>query len=141
MDKLTAIRIKHSDGTYSDKIHIGAAAQNIIWNDKTHTLPDVLGSVKINEGTIQQQIDELARDKIDYVQLHEQISQQISQNVEDWLDENFHPTESTVIIDEGLRISGAAADAAAAGNSEEEPFEPVTIIPEQTITVQSGMGV
>jgi hypothetical protein len=46
MDKLTSIRIKRDDGTYSDKIFISALSENIIW-DNSHTLVDVLGNIDI----------------------------------------------------------------------------------------------
>lgn len=60
MDKLTAIKIKYDDGTYSDRIPVSALAENVKW-DSTHTLVDVLGSIDVDaKGTIQYQIDKLS---------------------------------------------------------------------------------
>ena len=60
MDKLTAIKIKYDDGTYSDEIPISVLSENVEW-DNTHTLVDVLGSIDVNaKGTIQAQIDKLS---------------------------------------------------------------------------------
>jgi len=60
MDKLTAIKIKYDDGTYSDEIPISVLSENVEW-DNTHTLVDVLGSIDVDaKGTIQDQIDKLS---------------------------------------------------------------------------------
>ena len=60
MDKLTAIKIKYKDGTYSDEIPVGVLSENVEW-DSTHTLVGVLGSVDVDaKGTIQDQIDKLS---------------------------------------------------------------------------------
>ena len=57
MDKLTAIKIKYDDGTYSDQIPVSAMAENIQWDDM-HTLIDIIGDVDIDSvGNIQEQID------------------------------------------------------------------------------------
>lgn len=59
MDKLTAIKIKYNDGTYSDQIPVSVLAGNVEW-DSTHTLVDILGNVAIDaKGNIQDQIDQL----------------------------------------------------------------------------------
>ena len=60
MDKLTAIKIKYKDGTYSDEIPVGVLSENVEWDD-THTLIGVLGSIDVDaKGTIQDQIDKLS---------------------------------------------------------------------------------
>lgn len=60
MNKLTAIKIKYDDGTYSDKIPVSVLSENVEW-DNTHTLVDVLGSIDVDaKGTIQAQIDKLS---------------------------------------------------------------------------------
>ena len=60
MDKLTAIKIKYDDGTYSDEIPVGVLSENVEW-DSTHTLTDVLGNVDVSaKGTLQDQIDKLS---------------------------------------------------------------------------------
>ena len=65
MNKLTAIKIKYNDGTYSDEIPVSVLAKNVKW-DNTHTLVDVLGNVDVSaKGTIQAQIDKLFNEKVD----------------------------------------------------------------------------
>ena len=64
MDKLTAIKIKYDDGTYSDEIPVSVLSKNVEW-DNTHTLVDVLGSVDVGvTGTIQDQISQLFNEKV-----------------------------------------------------------------------------
>ena len=59
MNKLTAIKIKYDDGTYSDEIPVSVLSENVEW-DNTHTLVDVLGSIDVDvTGTIQDQINQL----------------------------------------------------------------------------------
>ena len=59
MDKLYAIKIKQSDGTYGAAIPICALAQNVEWNN-TLNLVDILGQVDTSE-SIQDQINNLKR--------------------------------------------------------------------------------
>lgn len=56
MDKLTAIKIKYQDGTYSDQVPISALAQNISW-DENSNIVDILGNVDLSKGDIQTQIN------------------------------------------------------------------------------------
>lgn len=56
MDKLTAIKIKYQDGTYSDQVPISALAQNINW-DENSNIVDILGNVDLSKGDIQTQIN------------------------------------------------------------------------------------
>lgn len=66
MDKLTAIKIKYDDGTYSDEIPVSVLSENVEW-DSTHTLVDVLGSVDVDvTGTIQAQIDKLSNNNAQF---------------------------------------------------------------------------
>lgn len=44
MDKITGMKIKNSNGTYSDQVPIGVVADNVTW-DSTHSLTDVLQDV------------------------------------------------------------------------------------------------
>lgn len=63
MDKLTAIKIKYQDGTYSDEIPLSALAQNIDW-DSDHTIIDIIGDVDFSvDGSIQTQIDNILAQK------------------------------------------------------------------------------
>lgn len=44
MNKLTSIRIKQNDGTYSDDILVQVFADNVIWtSDSTISLTNILG--------------------------------------------------------------------------------------------------
>lgn len=45
MDKLTAIKIKQADGTYSDQILIGVTASNVVY-DTTHSITDIVDELK-----------------------------------------------------------------------------------------------
>lgn len=63
MDKLTAIKIKYIDGTYSDEIPLSAIAQNIDW-DSSHNIVDILGNVEFStKGSIQTQINNILAQK------------------------------------------------------------------------------
>lgn len=63
MDKLTAIKIKYIDGTYSDEIPLSAIAQNIDW-DSSHSIVDILGNVDFStKGSIQTQINNILAQK------------------------------------------------------------------------------
>lgn len=57
MDRITTIKIKYPDNTYSNQIPIQALAENIYWNDEL-TLVDVLGNVDYSSGNLQQQVRE-----------------------------------------------------------------------------------
>ena len=67
MDKLTAIKIKYNDGTYSDEIPVSVLAENVRWsNNNNLNLIEVLGNVKVTTaGTVQNQIDALVNEKAD----------------------------------------------------------------------------
>lgn len=63
MDKLTAIKIKYQDGTYSDEIPLSATAQYIDW-DATHSIVDIIGNVDFGtKGSIQTQINNILAQK------------------------------------------------------------------------------
>jgi hypothetical protein len=44
MSRITAVKVKNTDGTYSEEIPVGALAENIGW-DEEHSLKDVIGNV------------------------------------------------------------------------------------------------
>ena len=115
MDKLTAIKIKYDDGTYSDEIPISALAENIEW-DSSYSLVDILGEVAYDtKGSIQDQISQLFNEKISVTELNNYIAAQLNTDITDWLNENVNPVGSAVIVDSSLTISGAAADAKTVG--------------------------
>ena len=110
MDKLTAIKIKYNDGTYSDEIPISVLGENVEW-DATHTLVDVLGSVDVDTtGTIQDQISQLFNEKVSATQLQDYVASQLN-------DIGANPAGSAVVVDSSLTISGAAADAKVVGDT------------------------
>lgn len=57
MDKLYAIKIRQSDGTYGAAIPVNVLAENVDWNS-TLSLVDILGQVDTSE-SIQDQINNL----------------------------------------------------------------------------------
>lgn len=116
MDKLTAIRIKYDDGTYSQEMPVYALAENVEWDD-THTLVDILGNIDVDiTGTIQDQISQLVNNKLDADSLNQYVSEQLNTDVTNWLNNNVNPVGSAVVVDNSLSIQGAAADAKVVGD-------------------------
>jgi len=116
MDKLTAIKIKYDDGTYSDEIPVSVLSKNVEW-DSTHTLVDILGSIDVDAtGTIQDQISRLFNEKVSITQLNNYVASQLNTDVANWLNNNVDPVGSAVIVDKTLTIEGAAADAKKTGD-------------------------
>lgn len=117
MDKLTAIKIKYDDGTYSDEIPVGVLSENVEW-DSTHTLVDVLGSIDIDvTGTIQDQISQLFNEKVSSSELNNYISNQLNTDVTNWLSSNVYiPTGGVVTLDKTLTQENSAADSKIVGN-------------------------
>ena len=117
MDKLTAIKIKYDDGTYSDEIPVSVLSENVEW-DSTHTLVDVLGSIDVDvTGTIQDQISQLFNEKINYSAMESYVSNNMNTYITAWLNNNVDPTGSVVMIDKTLSIEDSAADAKTTGDS------------------------
>ena len=115
MDKLTAIKIKYDDGTYSDEIPVSVLSENVEW-DNTHTLVDILGSIDVDvTGTIQDQISQLFNEKVSSSELNNYVASQLNEDVTTWLNTNVNPVGSAVIVDKTLSIEGAAADAKIVG--------------------------
>lgn len=109
MDKLTTIKIKYEDETYSDEIPVSVLAENVEW-DSTHTLVDILGSVDVDTtGSIQDQISRLFNEKVSATQLQDYVASQLN-------DIGANPVGSAVVVDSSLTISGAAADAKIVGD-------------------------
>ena len=116
MNKLTAIKIKYDDDTYSDEIPVSALAENVEW-DNTHTLVDVLGSIDVDvTGTIQDQISKLFNEKVGNSDMQTYVTNSMPTYITNWLNTNVNPVGSAVVVDSSLTISGAAADAKVVGN-------------------------
>lgn len=113
MDKLTSIKIRQDNETYSDLIPVGVLAENVECNDNNN-LVDVLGSVDIQEkGNIQYQLNQLFNTKISVSELNNYVYNNLEQTVTGWLDSNIEFEDGDVVIDKSLSIEGAAADAKA----------------------------
>lgn len=119
MNKLTSIRIKQEDGTYSEKYPISVLAENVVWEQgQSNSLTDILGQVSFNtNGSIQHQIDVLDNKKFNTSDLNTYLAGQISTDVASWLNTNVNPVGSAVTVDESLSISGSAADAKITGDN------------------------
>lgn len=128
MDKLTAIKIKYDDGTYSDEIPVSVLSKNVEW-DNTHTLVDVLGSINVDAtGTIQDQISQLFNEKVSNSDMQTYVTNSMPTYITNWLNTNVNPVGSAIIVDSSLTIQGAAADAKVVGN----------LISHQNAAIESG---
>ena len=129
MDKLTAIKIKYDDGTYSDEIPVSVLSENVEW-DSTHTLLDVLGSIDVDvTGTIQDQISQLFNEKVSNTQLNTYVANELNADVTAWLQTNVNPVGSAVTIDYSLSVEGSAPDSKETGKhifDLEEDLKPFT---------------
>ena len=116
MDKLTAIKIKYDDVTYSDEIPVSVLSENVEW-DNTHTLVDVLGSIDVDvTGTIQDQISQLFNEKVSASAMQDYVTNSMPTYITNWLNTNVNPVGSAVVVDSSLIVSGAAADAKKTGD-------------------------
>lgn len=124
MDKLTAIKIKYDDGTYSDEIPVSVLSENVEW-DSTHTLVDVLGSIDVDvTGTIQDQISQLFNEKVSTSAMQDYVTNSMPAYITNWLNTNVNPVGSAVVVDSGLTVSGAAADAKMTGKKTKDSLIP-----------------
>ena len=104
MDKLTAIKIKYDDETYSDEIPIRVLSENVEW-DNTHTLVDVLGSIDVDSsGTIQDQISKLFNEKVNNSDMQTYVTNSMPTYITNWLNTNVNPVGSAVVVDSSLTI-------------------------------------
>ena len=111
MDKLTAIKIKYDNDTYSDQIPMSVLAQNVEW-DNVHNIVDILGNVKIStNGNLQNQID----GKMNTSDFNSYVNTQMKKDIDSWLQSHITPVGSAVMVDNSLTIAGAAADAETTG--------------------------
>lgn len=109
MNKITSIKIKYNDETFSDQIPISVLAENINWDD-THSIIDAIGAVDINTtGSLQDQIN----NKVNTTDLSNYVNSQLAGDIADWLNANVNPVGSAVVVDKTFSIEGAAADAKA----------------------------
>lgn len=119
MNKITSIKIKYADGSYSGQIPISVLAENINWDD-THSIIDAIGDVDINTtGSLQNQINK----KVNTTDLSDYVNGQLAGDVANWLDTYIKPVGTTVAIDKTLSIPNAAADAKAVKNELDLKFD------------------
>lgn len=128
MDKLTAIKIRYNDQTYSEEIPISILTENIEW-DATHNLFDVIGNVDFTKGSIQDQIDQLFQNRASVIaNIEDFVQETMPTYITDWLDEHITNIDSTVVLDSSLTTAGAAADAKATGDEFSELNENLNAI-------------
>ena len=61
MDKITKIRIKNQDGTYTDPVPIGADAENVVLSTG-YTVEQTIGQLDINiNGNIKTQLENILK--------------------------------------------------------------------------------
>lgn len=103
MDKITTIKIKYADGSFSSPIPIGVFAQAVEWKDN-QSLRDVIGSGfdLDTKGSIQSQLDR----KLE--------NQDIATQVATWFSQNVNVAEG-ILVDDSLSISNQAADSKVTG--------------------------
>lgn len=119
MNKLTSIRIKQEDGSYSEEYPVSVLAENVVWTQgQSNSLTDILGQVSFDtNGSIQHQIDVLDNKKFNTSDLNTYLAGQISTDVASWLNTNVNPVGSAVTVDESLTVSGSAADSKIVGDN------------------------
>lgn len=96
-DKLVAVRIKQQDGTYSNEIPIGTLAENVAYSN-TKNLLEVLGTVDLNKGDIQTQLDAL------FLNIAS-IGENIAAVVDQWIEDNQPEWQTNVPLDSTLTSS------------------------------------
>ena len=96
MNKLYAIKIKQSDGTYGVPIPVSVLAENVDWNN-TLSLVDILGQVDTSE-SIQDQINNLKNTKAAQVSIN-MLSQKVDNAVE-------YITRNSEILDARIGFDG-----------------------------------
>lgn len=83
MDKVTSIKIKNQDGTYSNEIPIKPDIKDISYSDE-YSLKDIIGKIDFNNnGSIQSQLAGLSwqkAEKNDVLLLKERINNIIANN-------------------------------------------------------------
>lgn len=117
MDKLTSIKIRQDNETYSDPIPVSVLAENVECNNGNYLI-DILGNIDIQEkGNIQYQLNQLFNTKISVSELNNYVYNTLEQTVTNWLENNIESGDGSIVIDKSLSIEGAAADAKAVGDA------------------------
>lgn len=109
MNKLTSIRIKKNDGTYSEDIPIQVLVDNVIWiQGTTISLTDILGEVAYStKGSIQHQLDTFSLTELENARVGVDDTQY--QNLKDRLDSEYNNLQQvSSTINENLNIQSNA---------------------------------
>ena len=98
MNKLTSIRIKQNDGTYSDDIPVQVLADNVVWTEgSTVSLTDILGQVKYTtKGSIQHQLDTFSLDEVENARVGADDTQY--QNLKARLDGEYEDLQDAIAV-------------------------------------------
>ena len=98
MNKLTSIRIKQNDGTYSDDILVQVFADNVIWtSDSTISLTNILGQVAYaTKGSIQHQLDTFSLDEVEDARVGSDDTQY--QNLKARLDSEYENLQDEIAV-------------------------------------------
>lgn len=96
MNKLTSIRIKQNDGTYSDDIPVQVLAENVSWIlGSSISLLDILGDVKYTtKGSIQHQLDTFSLDEVENARVGADDTQY--QNLKARLDGEYEDLQNAI---------------------------------------------
>lgn len=136
MNKITSIKIKYADGSYSGQIPISVLASNISWDDDGHDITDAIGDVDINAtGSLQAQINK----KVNTTDLSNYVNGQLAEDVADWLNANVNPVGSAVVVDKTLSIQGAAADAKTIGSNMTKIYNNFNLLEEGEVPLVDGV--
>lgn len=128
-DKLVAIKIAEQ-GKPAGQYHyipIYALAQNVYlseanWRVDAYDLETIIGSPDIidptNKGSLQEQINNLAKNKIDQTQMKNFAKDQMHEEIQEWLTNNIdgHPEGQVILVNASLTVQGQAADAKVTGD-------------------------
>ena len=103
MDRMTSIKIKYNDGTYSNQIPVYPLAGHVEW-DTLHNLVDILGNVDLNKGNVQEQLNILFNDKVTYAQMISYVSTHIIDFVGEWLENNIESAAGHGIANNTINV-------------------------------------
>lgn len=121
--RLTSLKIKLPNGSFTNEIPISAFASNIIYDPSPglsgatnygYSLIDVLGSVTMTKGSLQAQINNLY-DGLN-AKLESAALASVPSAVTEWLNQHYSSGGTTVTTDKSLTTQNIPADAKAAGS-------------------------
>ena len=129
MDKLVAIKIRQ--GTEYRYVPIYALAEHVEWDGQTSinstviNIKDIIGNIKYIEedgqrtavDSIQNQLNRLAENKANIVDLQNYVKSQMSNEIASWLRSNIDlPRGQAILVDSSLSVPTQAAEAKVTGD-------------------------